>query len=381
MKYSRDFIDKVKDATDIVELVSEYVELKKAGRYIWTGKCPHPDHKDDTASFMVNENTKSWCCFGCHSEKKNADKKRGTNKNYGSDCIAFVQWINKDKLSWIQSLEYLAKKAGIPLPKSGNEQLLNRNKKLNEKYIRDMSVKATEYCVERGLDMYDIARFKLGYDKTEDRLTFPLIDMYNNIVGFNKRRLDDIKDKKYIHSPNNAVFNKSSYLYNINNIDKTYKYIFITEGVLDVILATKYGLTNVVCTLGCSFSETHYEIINKLGLTPVLLYDNDEKGQKSIRSAAELIYSKGMYPLVYILPVGYDLADFSLKKKYKLRQVVEAGIITYGFLQAQDVVVEYISELYLLKAKYSPRVNDMLDKVPEKERENIKKFIEEEMRM
>ena len=99
MKYQRDFIDKVKESTDLLELISEYTELKKEGRYIWRGRCPHPDHNDSTYSFTVNTKTNSWCCYGCHSDKK------GVNNNYGSDCIAFIQWINEGKLSWAQSLE------------------------------------------------------------------------------------------------------------------------------------------------------------------------------------------------------------------------------------------------------------------------------------
>lgn len=375
MKYQRDFIDKVKESTDLVELASEYTELKKAGRYIWTGKCPNPNHDDSTASFTINSKTNSWCCFGCHCDRK------GINNNYGSDCIAFIQWINQGKLTWVQSLEYLAKRINLPLPKDKNIKIYYRNKKLNEKYVRDLDTNVKQYCFKRGLDSYDIAKFELGYDIIENRLTFPLYDMYNNIVGFNKRRIDNVKDRKYIHSSNNTVFNKSSYLYNINSIDKTLKYVFITEGVMDVILATKYGLNNVVCTLGCSFSEHHYEIINKLGLIPVLLYDNDEKGQKSIRSAADLIYSKGQYPLIYILPSGYDLADFALEKRFKTKDIICSGIITYGYMKAKDIILNYLNELYLLKARYRPEIDDILQLVPKQERKNIESFIREEIRM
>lgn len=379
MKYPREFIDKVKDATDIVELAQEYTEIKKVGRYVWLGKCPHPKHQDDTASFMVREDTQSWCCFGCHSEKKDTEKKKG--KNYGSDCIALIQWLNDDKLTWTQSFEFVAKRAGIPLPTPKNNQTLERNKRLQIKYTREMSESAKAYCIARGLDSYDIAKYGLGYDKVEDRLTFPLYDAYNNVVGFNKRRMDGINDIKYKHSSNDGVFNKSSYLYNINNIDKTCEYIFVTEGVFDVILASKYGLPNVVCTLGCSFSESHYDAIVKMGLTPVLLYDNDDKGQQSIRSAAELIYQKGIYPLVYILPSGLDLADFASEKKYRLKNTVHAGIMTYGYLLSKDVISEYMSELYLLKAKYRPRLKEVLAVVPEDEKQEIETFLKEEIRM
>lgn len=380
MKYSRDFIDKLKQSVDLVELVSEYTELKKAGRHIWIGKCPHPKHDDSTASFIVYTNTNSWCCYGCHMDKKDKTNKK-SDRNYGSDCIAFIQWINEDKMSWIECVQYLAKKVDLPLPIDSNMKKYETNKKLNKKFIKDMPEHVKTYCKSRGLDSYDIAKYQLGYDKTTNRLTFPLYDAYNNVLGFNKRRLNDADSRKYIHTENNSVFNKSNYLYNINNINKDYKYVYITEGVFDVILAEKYGLKNVVCTLGTAFTENHYNIINKLNLTPVLLYDNDNKGIMSIKSAAELIYSKGSYPLMYILPEGYDLADFSLEKKYKLSDIVEKNIMTYGYLKSNEIVKNYLSELYLLRAKYRPQINDILKAVPEEERNDIESFFRNEIRM
>ena len=84
----------------------------------------------------------------------------------------------------------------MSLPKDKNIKIYYRNKKLNEKYVRDLDTNVKQYCFKRGLDNYDIAKFELGYDIIENRLTFPLYDMYNNIVGFNKRRIDNVKDKK-----------------------------------------------------------------------------------------------------------------------------------------------------------------------------------------
>lgn len=372
--YPRDFIDKIKESVNLVELIQEYTELKKIGRYIWTGKCPHPKHDDSTASLIVYTNHNSWCCYGCHAGKKAKD-------NYGSDCIAFIQWINEGKLSWRESVEYLAKKINLPIPNDNTNKIFRQNLNLNNKYIRDLNDDAIEYCTQRGLDYTDIEKFKLGYDKATNRLTFPLLDRYNNIIGFNKRRLNEDQSMKYIHSSNNEVFNKASYLYNINNVDTEYEYIFIAEGVMDVILATKYGLKNVVCTLGSAFREEHYDIITKLGLIPVMLYDGDEKGRKSIKSAMDLIYSKGTYPLVVMLPDGYDLADYSLELKEQLSEAIDAAICTYGFMEAQNLIANYLKDLYRLKAKYRPYLNELLEKVPEQEREEIKTFLNNELRM
>lgn len=372
--YPRDFIDKIKASVNLIDLASEYTELKKIGRYIWIGKCPNPKHDDSTASFIVYENHNSWCCYGCHTGKKDKD-------NYGSDCIAFVQWINQGKLSWRESVEYLAKKIGLPIPNDNTNKIFQTNARLNNKYIRDLNQDAIEYCKQRGLDNNDLHKFKIGYDKSTNRLTFPLFDKYNNIIGFNKRRLDDTQSMKYIHSSNNEVFNKSSYLYNINNIDTEYEYVFITEGVMDVILATKYGLKNVVCTLGSAFKEEHLDIITNMKLTPVMLYDGDEKGSKSIKSAMDLIYSKGTYPLVVLLPKDYDLAEYSLELKDDLVNIVISSITTYGYMEAQKIVSDYLKDLYLLKSKYRPYIKDLMQKIPEEEKEEIKEFLNNEIRM
>ena len=129
------------------------------------------------------------------------------------------------------------------------------------------------------------------------------------------------------------------------------------------------------------FLFINYDIITKLGLIPVMLYDGDEKGRKSIKSAMDLIYSKGTYPLVVMLPDGYDLADYSLELKEQLSEAIDAAICTYGFMEAQNLIANYLKDLYRLKAKYRPYLNELLEKVPEQEREEIKTFLNNELRM
>lgn len=84
---------------------------------------------------------------------------------------------------------------------------------------------------------------------------------------------------------------------------------------------------------------------------------------------------------MYILPSGYDLADFALEKRFKIKDIIYSGIITYGYMKAKDIILNYLNELYLLKAKYRPSVDEILQLVPEQERDNIKTFIREEIRM
>lgn len=375
MQLSKDFIQKVKDATDMVDLASEYTELKQVGRNIWRGQCPHPNHNDPTPSFTIDRSKQNWCCYGCHTGKKNVK-----NKNYGTDCIAFIRWINQDKLSWFECVKFLADRANIPMPNDKNAYLYQRNYNLNNKYIKNITEEAYDYLLSRGLDKKDIIKFGIGFDLSTNRITFPLVT-FGGIVGFNKRRIDDVKDMKYIHSSTSAIFNKSSFLYGLNFIDRNYEYIFITEGVMDVILATKYGLKNVVCVLGSAFTEEHYNIIKSIGLKPVFLFDNDKKGNTAIDSAMELIYSKGEYSLTAKLPPECDLADYSVLMKDDLQGAIESSITTYGYTNAHKIIDEYNRRLYAIKASMRPKIDEIMKKIPESERKEIKGYLEEELKI
>lgn len=375
MKLSKEFIQQVKDSTDMVELASEYLELKQTGRDLWQGKCPNPKHNDHTASFTVSKKKQNWCCFGCHSEKKNI-----SNKNYGTDCIAFIQWINDGKLSWFDSVKFLAKRANMLMPDDKYAYLYKRNYGKMNKYMKDITEEGLDYLTSRGLDESDIAKWSIGFNLETNRITFPLINQAG-VVGFNERRIDDSTDKKYIHSPNSQIFNKSSFLYGLTFIDRSYKYIYITEGVMDVILATKYGLKNVVCVLGSAFSEEHFNTIKSIGLKPVLLFDGDIKGKKAIESAMDLIYNKGEYCLTSILEDSCDLADYALQYKDNLSEVIEQNISTYGFTKAINLIEEYNRKLYILKAGLRPKIDSLLEQVPEEEKEEIKGYLEEELKI
>ena len=198
MKFSREFLDKLKDNVDLVDLASEYTELHKAGPFLYLGHCPHPKHNDSDASFRINTKTNTWCCYGCHSDKKNK-----SDGNYGSDCIAFVEWINDGKMSWIDCIKYLANKINLPLPVEKYEKQYEVNYKLMNKFMRNMNDDALDYLYSRDLTDNEIQQWKIGFDKNENRVVFPLIDSYNNVLGFNKRLIcKETKgiSKKYIHS-------------------------------------------------------------------------------------------------------------------------------------------------------------------------------------
>lgn len=369
------FIEELKEKTDLVKLVKEYTQLREVGLGIWQGKCPHPKHNDDTPSFTVWQKHNSWSCYGCHSGKK------GVDGNVGSDAIAFMQWI--DNVDFIQAVHRLAKWNDMPIPNDKNQKEFKKNDALAFKYKKALhdNIDVLEYLYDRGLDDNDIDSFGLGYDAYNKRIAFPLYDKYRNIVGFNKRITEpNLKDEvKYKNSANSEIFNKSSYLYGIHNLDDSCDEIRITEGSMDVILAHKYGVKNIVATLGTSFTESHAKAIYKTGKTPVLIFDGDPAGNKGIYRAISYFESLGVYCKIVELPYGKDLADIANEKKAGLEKYIKERSLTAGYLQLRNIIDLYQSSLYELKLCTAPKIEEVLNYVPYTEKRMLKSFVKDEL--
>lgn len=374
MKFSREFLEKLKQSVDLVDLANEYTELYKAGPYLYMGHCPHPKHNDSDASFRINTQTNTWCCYGCHSDKKNKN-----DGNYGSDCIAFIEWINEGKMSWIDCIKYLAKKVNLPLPVEKHEKQYNINYKLMNKFIRDLNDTAYEYLYDRDLSDNEIEQWKIGYDVNENRIVFPLQDSYNNILGFNKRLIcKETKgiNKKYIHSSDSEIFKKSNFLYGLHNIDKSFDYIILTEGVFDVILARKYGLKNTVCALGTSLSEYQIDLLAKYNKEIIVIYDNDDKGMKTMKKVMPLLAAKNISAKLLILPEGKDLADMSTQLKHGIKDYVINNSMTFGYYNIQNAINDFNRELYNLYNKYNIIFENIKLEIPESEKRTIEVFLQ-----
>lgn len=374
MKFSREFLEKLKQSVDLVDLANEYTELYKAGPYLYMGHCPHPKHNDSDASFRINTQTNTWCCYGCHSDKKNKN-----DGNYGSDCIAFIEWINEGKMSWIDCIKYLAKKVNLPLPVEKHEKQYNVNYKLMNKFIRNLDDTAYEYLYDRDLSDNEIEQWKIGYDINENRIVFPLQDSYNNILGFNKRLIcKETKgiNKKYIHSSDSEIFKKSNFLYGLHNIDKSFDYIILTEGVFDVILARKYGLKNTVCALGTSLSEYQIDLLAKYNKEIIVIYDNDDKGIKTMKKVMPLLAAKNISAKLLILPEGKDLADMSTQLKHGIKDYVINNSMTFGYYNIQNAINDFNRELYNLYNKYNIIFENIKLEIPESEKRTIEAFLQ-----
>lgn len=374
MKFSREFLDELKTNTDLKDLVEEYTELRQAGPTLYVGHCPHPKHNDSDASFCVNTQTNTWTCYGCHSDKKN--KEQG---NYGSDAIAFIEWVNEGKVSWIDAVKFLAQRINLPIPNDTNSKAYKQNYNLTQKYIKDMTSDAYEYLYDRGLDDETIEKWTICYDKHDDRVVFPLFDSYKNIVGFNKRLVTPQTkglNRKYIHSSDSEIFKKSQYFYGMQFLDRSKDYIILTEGVFDVILPQMYGVSNVICGLGTTLSEYQINVLAKLGKTVIVVYDNDEKGSKTMKKVMPLLESSGISAKLLVLPEGKDLAEVTLELKYDILEYILDNSVTYGYYQIQNSINAFNRDLYDLYHKYNNIFDAVKDSVPESEKSSIQLFID-----
>jgi DNA primase len=374
MIFSREFLDELKRVTDLKDLAEEYTELRKAGPTLYVGHCPHPKHNDSDASFCVNTQTNTWTCYGCHSDKKN--KAQG---NYGSDAIAFIEWMNEGKVSWIDAVKQLANRVGLPIPNDINSKAYKTNYNLTQKYIKDMTCDAYEYLYDRGLDDDTIEKWSICYDKNEDRIVLPLFDAYNNIIGFNKRLVNKQTkglNRKYIHSADSEIFKKSQYFYGMQFLDRSKDYIILTEGAFDVILPQMYGASNVICALGTTLSEYQINVLAKLNKQVIVVYDNDDKGLKTMKKVMPLLEENNISAKLLILPEGKDLAEITLDVKYDIEDYILNNAVTYGYYQIQNNINDFNRDLYSLYYKYSIIFDKIKDSVPDSEKDIIQVFID-----
>ena len=374
-RFPDEFIEEINKKTNLVQLVKQYTKLRKVGLGVWQGVCPNPNHDDGTPSLTVWEEHNSWCCYGCHCGKK------GIDGNLGSDAVAFISWI--ENLPFRKAVIKLAEWNDIPIPSSKNQKEFTKNYNLTIKYRKDLDryEDVLSYLYDRGLDDIDIEDWAIGYDYYNKRIVFPLFNKYKDIVGFNKRIADpNYKGgDKYKNSATSEIFNKSNYLYGIHNLDNKFNEIRITEGSMDVILAKKYGLKNIVATLGTAFTEQHAKAIYKTGKTPVLIFDGDEAGNKGLMKAISYFEALGVYCKIVKLPQGKDLADMALLEQQNLEKYVRKNSVTAGYLQIQEIVNEYNSSLYQVRLETIPKLEEIMKHVPKTEERVLKSYIKDEM--
>jgi len=291
--YSDEIIDEIKDHNDIVDVVSQYITLKRSGRGYF-GLCPF--HKEDTPSFSVSPERKIFHCFGC---------------SVGGDVIRFVSKV--ENLGFKETIEMMAEKSGIVLPTlndfedNASQQLKQKMYEINqvaanfyhENLYKPTAKIAQEYVKKRKLDNKTLKAFLIGYsgklnelyshliaggfseseilasglvnkneqgkfvDRFRRRLMFPISDIRGRVIAFGGRVLDDSLPK-YINSSDSLVYNKGRNLYGLNLAKNSKsKQMIITEGYMDAVSLYQRGVDNVVASLGTALTEAQRPFAKK----------------------------------------------------------------------------------------------------------------------
>jgi len=337
---SQSSIEQLKQSIDIVDVISNYLELKKSGANYKT-KCPF--HSEKTSSFVVSPSKQIFHCFGC---------------GIGGDAIKFVMEI--EKLSYPEAIEKIAFMYNLPLEyESSNSNYKELVKILEsiQKWYRqnlDSNSSVLEYLKKRGVTQALIEEFGLGYapksglieylnsqslplplakeagviEEAEDgrfyarlidRVTFPIYSQSGLIVGFGGRTLGS-HPAKYINSPQTKLFNKSKLLYGFYKAkDFIYKQkeVIVCEGYFDVIMLHKAGFKRAVATLGTALTAEHLPILKKTNAKVILAYDGDKAGVNAALKASKLLAKDGFEGGVVLFPAGLDPADMVAKDRVK----------------------------------------------------------------
>jgi len=344
-RISEEKINQVRQSIDIVELISEYVHLKKQGRN-FVGLCPF--HGENTPSFSVSPEKQIFHCFGCHA---------------GGNVFTFLMEI--EGISFQEALMKLAKRANIHLdlhdqksthPASHESTRLIEIHELVRKLYHHLLVntnegqEALEYLHKRQFTKEMIDEFQIGfalnkkdflynylkqrgyseellirsglilrnddtleyYDRFRERIIFPIFDNKGNTVAFSGRILKE-GQPKYLNSPESLIFHKSKILYNFHkarpNIRKK-QFTILFEGFADCISAFQAGVDNGIATMGTALTDEHVNLIKRITDRVVLCFDADSAGQNATYKAGEMLQNAGCSVQVAIIPNGKDPDEY-----------------------------------------------------------------------
>ncbi len=324
MAFSPRFLDEIKDRNDIVELISRYVALKRAGSNM-SGLCPF--HSEKTPSFTVFPKTRSYYCFGCGA---------------GGDAVSFVMQL--EGLSYRDAVEYLANRAGLQMEEDGERKRdeVRRDRVVaatteaarffHKALVSPSGAAAAEYLKNRGLSPLTVRRFGIGYapdswdtlskhlsaagftpkeleaaflcrtgkngklyDVFRNRVLFPLIDVNGNVLGFSARRLNEADERKYVNTSDTPAFKKSKFVFGLNIAKGSEEdSLIMCEGCMDAVALHQAGFTNAVATLGTAITSEQARLIARHVNTVYLCYDSDGAGKNATMKGIKLLNEVGV---------------------------------------------------------------------------------------
>ncbi len=385
-KLDSDVIKRILDENNIVDVIEEFLPLKKAGSNYNTN-CPF--HKEKTPSFIVSPEKQMFHCFGCGES---------------GDSISFL--TKYKNFTFVEAAEYLARKAGIVLEETNSYSKNNESRQLAErlyKINRDAALyffenmksspQVIKYLKSRKIDVPVIKKFGIGYainqwdnllkylthkgyieeeilktgliiknknynsyyDRFRNRVMFPIFDIKDRIIGFGGRVLDDSLPK-YLNSPETQIFNKGYNLYGINlargNVRD--KHFILVEGYMDVIKMHSYGYNNTVAALGTSLTNNQIKLMKRYSKNFYVTFDSDSAGQKAALKAMNMFKQNNLDAKVVIMQDAKDPDEYLNKfGKIKFDKLLENSLDYYSFLELhyKEVFensnkVEYINNFF-----------------------------------
>lgn len=339
MALPSDFLQELRDRNEIFDVVSSYVNLKRAGR-LYSGRCPF--HNEKTPSFYIYPDTQSFYCFGCGA---------------GGEVITFIRKI--ENLDYIDAVKLLAQRVGMEMPQDSYDDSMAKLKRkiyeinretarfFHSRLLSPHGEQALGYLRGRGLTAKAIKRFGLGYapqsvfelinhlkdkgfndyeliqanvafksrnghtvSRFVDRVMFPIIDLRGNVIAFGGRIMSDQKPK-YLNTSDTPVFSKSTQLFALNmakNINT--RQLILAEGYMDVIALNQAGFENAVATLGTALTPQQADLIRRYADEVIICYDSDEAGRKASDRAISLLRNAGVKVRVISIPNAKDPDEF-----------------------------------------------------------------------
>ena len=344
-----DFKRELKQKNDLVSVASKYVQLERKGRYYW---CRCPFHGEKTPSLCINDIDGMFYCYGCH---------------VGGDVIKFVMQIESQ--SFAEAVKTLASWANMEVPESfensGNSQNIAAAKKRKDRlvslmketamfYHKNLEKKsaepAHEYIKKRKLSDAAVTRFGIGYadgynslpeflrglgytneemiavgvvkqkdgrvyDPLANRLVFPIIDIYGNVIAFGGRTLEaNPSFAKYLNTAETELFNKRNTLYAVNYLKKQRQqgpipYVIVVEGYMDTIALHLAGFTMTVASMGTALTQSQAKMIKRFADKVYICYDGDSAGQNATLRGLDILRENGLDVMVVQLPDKYDPDD------------------------------------------------------------------------
>ncbi len=340
-------LERVRAASDIVDVIGSYLPLKRAGAN-FVALCPF--HKEKSPSFNVNPHKQIFHCFGCHK---------------GGDVFTFVK--EHENIGFVDAVRRLADRARIPLELDADpaarqtrhikDQLLQIHEQITQRWQACLANEAAgqaarDYLAQRGLSAEAIKQFRLGaapeawddtvnwakgkgldlavmeqaglilkkeetgrhYDRFRGRLMFPICDEQGRVIGFSGRILsNDDKAAKYVNSPETPIFTKSKVFYALDKSKRSILdagFAVVCEGQLDAIACHQSGVRNVVAPQGTAFTDQHARILKRYADEVVLCFDSDQAGQNAIVRSLDHLLASGLAIRVAVVPAPHDPDSF-----------------------------------------------------------------------